>query len=156
MNPGDTFRAVRTCDRYRPLYYAAASGDFNPIHVDAEVARRAGLDGPILQGMCTFAWLAEACAAYVGDPGRVSRLSARFSRPVAIGDTVTFDGRCTAADAGSLVLEVRAVNQRGEEVLKGSRAEVRADAGAGVAADHGGAAAADHGGAAAADHGGAA
>jgi acyl dehydratase len=125
MQPGDTFRLTRTCDRYRPLYYAAASGDFNPIHVDAEVARAVGLDGPILQGMCTFAWLAEACAQAAGDPGRVSLLSARFSRPVAIGDEVRLEGRCVALEAGVATLEVEARNQRGEEVLKNARAEVR-------------------------------
>lgn len=125
MDPGETFRLTRTCDRYRPLYYAAASGDFNPIHVDPEVARKAGLQGPILQGMCTFAWLAEACARAAGDPGRVSLLSARFSRPVAIGDEVRFEVRCTATEAGVATLEIEAANQRGEEVLKGARAEVR-------------------------------
>ena len=125
MQPGDTFRLTRTCDRYRPLYYAAASGDFNPIHVDAEFARAVGLDGPILQGMCTFAWLAEACAQAAGDPGRVSLLSARFSRPVAIGDEVRLEGRCAGIEGGVATLEVEARNLRGEEVLKNARAEVR-------------------------------
>jgi acyl dehydratase len=122
LRAGDRFRHVRTCDRYRPLYYAAASGDFNPLHVDPEVARRAGLDGCILQGMCTFAWLAEACEAYLGAPGRLTRLAARFSRPVAIGDQVTFEGRCTAAAGGRVELEISARNGRGEEVLKAARA----------------------------------
>jgi acyl dehydratase len=123
LRAGDLFRHVRTCDRYRPLYYAAASGDFNPIHVDPEVARSAGLPGTILQGMCTFAWLAEACEAYLGAPGRLTRIAARFSRPVAIGDEVTFEGRCTSVEGGRVMLEVSARNGRGEEVLKGARAE---------------------------------
>ena len=33
---GDTFELVREVDPYRPIYYAAASGDFNPIHIDRE------------------------------------------------------------------------------------------------------------------------
>jgi 3-hydroxybutyryl-CoA dehydratase len=122
-SPGDTFRHERTCDRYRPLYYAAAAGDFHPIHVDAEAARSAGLPGPILQGMCSFAWLAEACTAYLGDPGRLSRLSARFTRPVAVGDVVTFEGRCAAVEDGVVAVEVAVRNQRGEDVLKEARAE---------------------------------
>jgi len=120
---GDAFTHVRTCDRLRPIYYAAASGDFNPIHVDAEIARAAGLPGPILQGMCTYAWLAEACTAYFGDPGALHRLFARFSRPVFSGDTITFAGQCTSADRAAVRVEVSARNQRGEDVLRNAFAE---------------------------------
>ena len=120
---GETFTAVREVDRYRPVYYAAASGDFNPIHLDPGVGRQAGHPGAILQGMCTFAWLADACAAYLGDPGRVRRVAARFVRPVQVGDVLTFQGRCTGVEGRRVRLEVSATNQRGEEVLKGACAE---------------------------------
>ena len=128
---GETFEAVRQVDPYRPIYYAAASGDFNPIHIDPTLAQAAGLGGVILQGMCTFAWLADACAAFVGDPAGVRRVSARFSRPVQVGDVVTFRGRCAAVEGGRVRLEVSATNQRGEEVLKGAVAEAERPAGAG-------------------------
>ena len=36
--------------------YAPASGDLNPIHIDADVARKAGLPGVILHGLCTMAF----------------------------------------------------------------------------------------------------
>lgn len=120
---GETFSLVRECDRYRPIYYGAAAGDFNPLHIDPEAGRAAGLGGPILQGMCTYAWLAEACAAYFGSPARVRRLRARFSRPVAPGDVVAFRGRCVEVRPDAVLVEVEARNQRGEEVLTGARAE---------------------------------
>lgn len=123
---GDTFTSVREVDRYRPIYYAAASGDFNPIHVDPAVGRLAGHPGVILQGMCTFAWLADACAGYLGDPGRIRRVAARFTRPVLVGDVITFQGRCAGIADGRIRLEVSATNQRGEEVLKGATAEAEA------------------------------
>jgi 3-hydroxybutyryl-CoA dehydratase len=123
LRAGDAFRHARACDRLRPVYYAAASGDFNPLHLDVEVARRAGLPSTILQGMCTFAWLAEACTAYLGDPGRLRRIAARFSRPVAPGDAVTFEGRCAAREGDRLALEVAVRNQRGEPVLTAAVAE---------------------------------
>ena len=121
---GETFEQRREVDLYRPIYYAAASGDFNPIHIDAAVARDAGYPGVILQGMCTFAWLADACAAFVGDPGRVRRVSARFTKPVQVGDVLTFRGRCAAVEGDTARLELSATNQRGEEVLKGASADV--------------------------------
>jgi len=120
---GDTFTHVRECDRYRPIYYAAASGDFNPIHLDPEVAQIAGLGGTILHGMCTMAWAVEAAIAYLGDPGKLRKVRARFSRPVAIEDTITFDGKVTSIANGRLVAEIVAKNQRGEEVLKGATVE---------------------------------
>jgi acyl dehydratase len=120
---GQTFELVRTVDPYRPIYYAAASGDFNPIHIDPRVGKAAGLGGAILQGMCTYAWLSDACVAWFDDPVRVRKVRARFAKAVKPGDTVTFTGRCTAIDGGAVRVEVEAKNQDGEEVLKGATAE---------------------------------
>ncbi len=122
---GDTFRSVREVDAYRPIYYAAASGDFNPIHIDPNVGRAAGYQGVILQGMCTYAWLADACVEYLGDPARLARVRARFTKPVQVGDVITFEGRCAAIEGRTLRLELVATNQKGEEVLKGAVAEGR-------------------------------
>jgi acyl dehydratase len=126
---GDTFRAVREVDPYRPIYYAAASGDFNPLHIDHRVGRAAGFRGAILQGMCTYAWAAEACVEYLGDPARLRRLRVRFSRPLQIGDVVTIEGRCTAIEGGDLRIEIAARNQAGEPVLKSAVADGRVEEG---------------------------
>ncbi|HET8541959.1 MAG TPA: MaoC/PaaZ C-terminal domain-containing protein [Anaeromyxobacter sp.] len=122
---GDTFESVREVDPYRPVYYAAASGDFNPIHIDPSVGRAAGYQGVILQGMCTYAWLADACVAYLGDPARLARVRARFTKPVQVGDVITYQGRCVAREGRTLRLEVTARNQKGDEVLKGAVVEAR-------------------------------
>ncbi len=123
FTPGDTFRSVREVDRYRPIYYAAASGDFNPIHIDPDIGRAAGHHGAILQGMCTYSWLADACVEYLGDPARLARLRARFTKPVQVGDVVRFEGRCTAVEGRTVRIEIAATNQDGEEILKGAVAE---------------------------------
>lgn len=120
---GETFSLQRTCDRYRPIYYAAASGDFNPIHIDPAVGEQAGLGGVILQGLCTMAWAAEAAVRLYGDPTRLKKLSVRFSRPVKPGDTLTISGKVTAIEGNRVRAELTAVNQRGEDVLKNGLAE---------------------------------
>jgi len=126
---GDTFEWVREVDPYRPIYYAGASGDYNPIHIDPAVGRAAGYQGVILQGMCTFSWLSDACVSYLGDPSLLRRLRARFTKPVQVGDVLRFQVRCVAADGDAVRLEIAATNQKGEEVLKGAVAEASAGAG---------------------------
>ncbi len=120
---GDTFTHVRECDRYRPLYYAAASGDFNPIHIDPDAGRAAGLGGNILQGLCTMGWAVEGFVNYLGDPGKVSRVKVRFSRPVMVEDTITIVGKVTSIEGGTLTAELTAKNQKGDDVLKNTVVE---------------------------------
>lgn len=122
---GDSFELVREVDPYRPIYYSGASGDYNPIHIDPNVGRAAGYQGVILQGMCTYSWLADACVAYLGDPARLVRLRAKFTKPVQVGDVIRFEGRCAAVSGDAVKLEVTARNQRGEDVMKGVVAEGR-------------------------------
>ncbi len=111
----------RECDRFRPIYYAAASGDFNPIHIDKEMAQMAGLPGNILHGMCTMAWAVEAAIdALGGDPGSLAKIAVRFSKPVKIDDVITF----TASRDGQQV-QLEATNQDGEDVLKNAVAQGR-------------------------------
>lgn len=118
LAPGQTFRLVRECDRYRPAYYAGASGDFNPIHIDPEVGAMMGLGGVILHGLCTLAWATDAFARFLGDPGLVTRVKVRFSRPVHLEDTLTFEGTVTEVTDRLVRARVVARNQRGEDVLR--------------------------------------
>jgi acyl dehydratase len=95
--------------------YASASGDHNPIHVDPEVARSAGLSDVILQGLCTLARTAVGVVAVggFGDPRRLRRLSARWSRPVHNGDALRT--RMWRKEGDILVFEV--TNAAGEPVV---------------------------------------
>ena len=95
--------------------YAEASGDRNPIHLDEEAARAAGLPGVIAHGMLQMGLLARVA----GDPARLRRLSCRFAEVVRPGDTVTFRGE--EADGR---VELTAVNQEGRPVVTRARAEL--------------------------------
>ena len=69
------------------------SGDYNPVHIDPEVAAKAGFAKPILHGLCTFG---IACFGLVqhlcaGDPARLAEIFVRFSRPVYPGDTIRLE-----------------------------------------------------------------
>ena len=71
--------------------YAEASGDNNPIHVDENTARMAGLPGIILHGMCTMAMATKAAVngLAAGDPTRIKRVGVRLSKPVLPGQELT-------------------------------------------------------------------
>ncbi len=115
----------REVDRFRPFFYAGASGDFNPIHIDAEFARAAGFKNVILHGMCTMAFMVEGLVEWAGgDPGALKSVSVRFSRPVNIDDTITFRHRITGIDGNMIKLEGEAENQDGDKVLKNVEAEL--------------------------------
>jgi len=100
--------------------YAEASGDHNPIHLDDEAARQAGLPGCILHGLCTMALVFNAVADAAGGPDNVRRLKVRFARPVLLGDSLGIDGRSN--DDGSVA--IRVTNQAGIIVIDDGRAEL--------------------------------
>ena len=69
------------------------NADPNPLHVDPEVARRAGYPRPILHGLCSYGVAAHAivksCCDY--DASRLTSLNTRFSAPVYPGETLQCD-----------------------------------------------------------------
>ncbi|MGI8608229.1 MAG: MaoC/PaaZ C-terminal domain-containing protein [Candidatus Dormibacteria bacterium] len=108
--------------------YADASGDQNPIHQDAAVARSVGLPGVIAHGMLNYGLLSRAVTDWLGDPGRLRRLTVRFSNMVEPGDTVRCRGRVKQIEAatGRAILDVWMENQKGDKVLSHAEAEIGA------------------------------
>jgi acyl dehydratase len=106
--------------------YADASGDHNPIHLDAEFARSVGLPGTIAHGMLEMGILAEAIASWAGGNANLLSLSCRFSKPLLPGDTIICTGTVVSVDdSGVATLEVAATSDRGDRVLTNGRATVR-------------------------------
>lgn len=106
--------------------YAEASGDGNPIHLDDEAARAAGLPGVIAHGMLGMAQLANFVVGWAGDHRRLRRLRCRFAGMVEPGDLITFTGRIVGVEGGLVRLELSAHNQRGDKVLTKAFADVAA------------------------------
>lgn len=81
-----------TAPEILPLIYRL-SGDFNPLHIDPEVARAAGFERPILHGLATMGIAAYSLLRCFCDfnPGRLHTMAVRFSRPVLPGDTLAFE-----------------------------------------------------------------
>lgn len=79
--------------------YAEASGDSNPIHLDVELAQKAGLPGAPVHGMLLMSRFIPALAAWRPDLS-IIRLSAKFIRPVYVGETGEFSGRVAQVSKG--------------------------------------------------------
>ena len=106
--------------------YKEASGDPNPIHVDENIAKMAGLPGIIVHGLCTMAFTSkvvidELCA---GDPTRLKRLRVRFSRPVLPGQTIITKVWPDGERNGRKIFAYETLNPEGQAVIKGGIAEI--------------------------------
>src|SRR5579863_1289095 len=99
------------------------SGDRHRLHSDPAFARERGFPVPILHGLCTYGF---ACRALVnalagGDSDRLTGMSARFSRPVLPGQTLTAE-IWREADGNAVF---RMLNPAGETVLERGTASLR-------------------------------
>ena len=67
------------------------SGDYNPLHIDPDVATAAGFHEPVLHGMCSFGICAKEIVKlfFNNDPTVVTQLQARFTQPVYPGQILT-------------------------------------------------------------------
>ncbi|MFS0777980.1 MaoC/PaaZ C-terminal domain-containing protein [Neobacillus sp. 3P2-tot-E-2] len=100
------------------IKYAGASGDFNPIHTIDEEANKAGLPGIIAHGMWTMGNLAKLFTPYF-EEGFVQDYSIRFKGMVFLNDVITLKATLKEVVDKKLRFQVQAVNQNGNEVLKG-------------------------------------
>ena len=103
--------------------YAGASGDFNPIHQDAEFARAAGMGGVFAHGMLSMGYLGQFLVQAAG-PSAIRRFRTRFAKLTWPGDVITCRGRVTAVrdEGGTRLVEcdIWTENQEGERKLTGS------------------------------------
>lgn len=110
-------------DKYQTYYYAGASLDFNPIHLDDEFAKGVGLPGKILQGLCTMAYVSRA-VLQESDPSLLKRLKVRFRSPVKPLDKITITGKVTNLENNLITIDLMVINQKGEQVITNAQAIV--------------------------------
>ena len=102
------------------FFYAEASGDRNPLHLDDAHAVERGLPGIILHGLCTMALCHRALTEALcrGEPSRIRTLSVRFSRPVFPGSYLYFKTVPTPSADSSTRIGIIAEDRKGNVVLR--------------------------------------
>jgi acyl dehydratase len=114
-----------TPDRQLTVRYAGASGDFNPIHIDEELARQVGLPGRILHGLWTMAQVARAQTEAAGaGPEALVRLSVQFRGMGRPEKELTVTSTVREARDGVVVVDAEAV-QDGKRIIRNAEAELR-------------------------------
>lgn len=120
------FEESTKVDDDQTIRYAEASGDHNPIHVDENVAKMAGLPRTINHGMCTMAIATKAAVNGLagGDPTRIKRVSARFTKPVFPGDEITTKLWAEGEADGKQTFGFETYNSDGVAVIKNGIVEI--------------------------------
>ncbi|MBI3371284.1 MAG: MaoC family dehydratase [Betaproteobacteria bacterium] len=118
---GETFGASLTVTETHLVIGAGLFGDFNPLHVDEEFARKSMFGSRILHGPLTSALVAAPAGMFVaGTAIAYLEHSCRFKAPVRAGDTLTTKWTVKAKHdkprhkGGIIVLEGASTNQKGE------------------------------------------
>jgi acyl dehydratase len=86
--------ALPPVSRLTLALYCGASGDHNPIHVDTDFARIAGLPDVIAHGMLSMAWLARLLTNWVPQTA-IRDYSVRFAAMTHVHENITCTGQVT-------------------------------------------------------------
>ena len=122
---GDTFGSSLTVTETHLVLGAGMFGDFNPLHVDEEFARRSRFGSRILHGPFTSALVSSSAGMYfAGTAIAYLEHACRFKAPVRAGDTLTTVWTiCEKSDkpkhrGGMVTMRGVAKNQRDEVAVE--------------------------------------
>jgi acyl dehydratase len=124
LNVGDLIPAlsVPPISRQTLAVYCGASGDHNPVHVDIDFARAAGLGDVIAHGMLIMAYTSRCLTDWVKQDA-IRRFDTRFMAITHVGDQITCEGRIVEklVEQGEQLVRVMisARDQRGEIKTQG-------------------------------------
>jgi len=114
--------AVPPVNRSMLALFAGASGDHNPIHIDMDVARRAGMPDVFAQGMLGMAWLARLLTGWVPQ-SRLRQFDVRFLGLTHLGNAMTCGGRVVEklnrGGERCVRIEIQCANQFGQIKIVG-------------------------------------
>jgi acyl dehydratase len=121
---GDTLPplVLRPIDRTTLALFCGASGDHNPMHVDIDYARKAGMPDVFAHGMLAMAYLGRMLTGWA-DQRRLRGFGVRFAGITHLGHRLSCQARVSEVfevDGEQRVrLDIEAVNQYGEVKLAG-------------------------------------
>lgn len=102
--------------------FAGASGDHNPIHIDIDFAKKAGMPDVFAHGMLSMAYLGRMLTNWQPQ-SQLRRFSNKFAAITHLQDVITCSGKVVeilVQDGETLArCEIQAVKATGEQTLVG-------------------------------------
>jgi len=112
------------CTSQRLVMWAAGSGDFYQIHYDKDFAQNTGLPDRITHGALKNALLGRLLHEWVGDQGRVKRVTCQYRGMDIVNQDVTCHGRITRksqqGDENIVELEIWTETPQGQKTTPGT------------------------------------
>ena len=124
VKAGDTLPPLELppVDRTLLALFAGASGDHNPVHIDIDFARQAGMPDVFAHGMLSMAWLGRLLTQWV-DQRQLREFGVRFTGITHLGHRITCSGKVVevfeAEGEQRARLEIRTTNQYGDTRIVG-------------------------------------
>ena len=92
LSVGDSFSWSRTLTMADVQAFAEVTGDDNPIHIDEEAGRASRFGRPVVHGVYILGLASKVLGRDFPGPGSIAvSLSAKFLRPVPVGEEVTIE-----------------------------------------------------------------
>lgn len=120
---GDEASLSRTITDAHIVNFAGITGDFNPVHVDAEYAQQSMFGERICHGMLMAGLISAVLGMQLpGSNAIYLGQDLKFTAPVKIGDTVTVTAKVTEKRDDKRIIKLRTTvsNQKGELVVDGN------------------------------------
>ncbi|WXJ94941.1 hypothetical protein MCACP_14230 [Neomoorella carbonis] len=119
---GDKATFSKTVTEADVYGFAGITGDFNPVHVDAEFAKNSLFKERVAHGILTAGFISAVLGTQLPGINTIYlKQELEFTAPVKIGDTVTAEAEVLSKrdDKKLITLKTTVTNQRGEVVVKG-------------------------------------
>ncbi|HEX4260149.1 MAG TPA: MaoC family dehydratase [Acetobacteraceae bacterium] len=118
LEVGQTASVAKTITEADILLFAAVSTDTNPVHIDADAAKRSQFGERIAHGMLSAGLISAVLGTRLPGPGTIYlSQTLKFLAPVRIGATVTATAEIIALDPARRRATMRTVCRVGETVV---------------------------------------
>jgi 3-oxoacyl-[acyl-carrier protein] reductase len=123
IQAGDTAELYHQLTEADLETFAALTGDYNPLHVDASFARRTSLRNPVVHGMLSASFISTLIGMILPGQGALwTSLAIDFIAPAHLNDTLHVFARVKQKSPATraLVLEIQIENQRNQALVTGT------------------------------------
>ena len=120
INIGDSYEDVFVVTKDKIDAFAEFTGDYNPIHMDSNAARKIGFSDRISHGFLTSSFISKVIGNHFPGAGTIYVSQyLQFKTPVLAGETLKVSVKALTKIENKLILETKIYNAIGKVVIEG-------------------------------------